>query len=903
MPTPSPSKNPSSRPDPSRASREELLRYFAVDPEIGLTGREADRRRDRTTAKPLFGTTAKPFPQCLLAVLREPVLWILVAVSLIALFFHRVALGMVCFVLTCAHVFLCAFLLYRAGRVDATMQRAYDAPLARVRRSKRPVRIGADAVVPGDILLIYPGDLIPADCRLLRTEHFSVSERELDAANPNRPAHTLDKDADFLPEEPPKGRVSPPHMVYAGAIAESGFALALVVAVGDRTHLGGLLGEIRPAHGTRGSDVCKSVARVSTLCSIVLAILIIPLVAIGIFTLRDRFELLDLFLCAVSLAVLGLCEHTVARYAYLTGAIRRDAATARDADNTADIRDDTDAEKLTTMTDLLLLGSAALHDGLSHPETLFVTGRHAVTEYRCDRPDADAEAAFAVEMLFLWHYGRATLPSAVGFDSQGMFRHVDEMLPFLCDWSGIDAEGLLVKYKDIQPLCGGVSAVVYTPEGNRRLTVALSDTCPDTADGSLRCLFEEARESGFSALLLSVSDESDMAQKGTVRAILTYAPRVSAKTAGWIKSFENAGIRVVSLLSDVSVANTRTLAACGLTDRHSAVGPASDSRRIAAIIQEGVRAFEGCTDREIGDCIRDLRADGHVVGVLSVDARDAAHLHAADVAITCSPSLYAYAENDFLRPIDDVSRAADGAPNSDRADDLCRRRANVVVRRARVTGGGLGGVRTALLASDRMATVVSAAARYLFLANALRLVCVLLAGIFGLLPIPAPLLLLSGFAVDTAVLLSLRHIPPASAPLRRRSMSAGLDTPWLTGKTELICLSATAALPWLVALIARLAGAGIDGGLAAYAMLSMVALQTAVYTTLRPRRDGSGKRRTDRTYAVTLLLLVLIYIATLAAALGTGLHPLYAILVPPIPALLYILITLLLAKWSGRSKK
>ena len=74
-----PSSAPSSgrRPDPATATQEELFSYLAVDPTTGLSGREADRRRDRAATRPLFTTTARPFSRCLMATLREPVLWIM----------------------------------------------------------------------------------------------------------------------------------------------------------------------------------------------------------------------------------------------------------------------------------------------------------------------------------------------------------------------------------------------------------------------------------------------------------------------------------------------------------------------------------------------------------------------------------------------------------------------------------------------------------------------------------------------------------------------------------------------------------------------------------------------------------------------------------------------------------
>ncbi len=856
MSNPSIESNTTRRPESATASREEWLAYLATDPDRGLSGREADRRRDRSAARPLFTTTARRFATCLVAALREPVLWILLSVSLIALFFDRTALGLASLALTAGHTLLCAYLLYRAERVDGSMQRAYDAPLARVLRAGRVCRVGAEAVVPGDILLIYEGDLVPADCRLLRTEHFAVSERELDATDPGRPRCRLEKDAEFVASDPVSPRLSPSHMVYAGAVAESGFAVAVAIAVGSDTHIGRLMGGIRPAHGGRRPAVIKATAKIASMTSVTLAILLIPLVVVGIFTLGDRYEFFDIFLSALALATLALCEHTVAKFAYLSAAIRREAATARDSINTADIRTAADVERLSEMTDILLLDTSALHDGIAHPVELRTAGKR----YRCDMPEADDDAAAAVELLFLWQYGRAPVSATSDRRTDAALR---TLIPSLCEWAGTDTDALLVKYKDIFPEGGSVSATVSTAAGNERMTVTVTG---------------ETDAEGLSCLDVLCSRASE---KESLCAVLIYAPHTCPKTAGWIKNMESAGIRVSALLTEGSPAHIRTLSAVGLCERHPACRPNPD-RVLADRIDGGVRAFVGCTDSEIETCIRDLQSRGRTVGVLSVDGRDISHLNAADVALTCSPSLFVHAESDFIRPVEGETRTvADGLPMSDCATDLGRRRADVVVRRATSAGGGLGGVRMALLTADRTSEATAAASAYLFLANALRLLTVILSLIFGLCPIPVPVLMLSGWGLDTLVLFFLSRLSLNTAISPRRTPNATLDRPWYTHRVRLICLSLTATLPWAVAFVARLLAADIGGGMAGYALICLAVQQIAVYLSLRPRRR-------DRGSASASLILTLVYVGALAASLAMGLHPLYAILVPPIPAMLYI---------------
>ena len=127
--------------NPATASVEELLTHLATDPAAGLSPKEAERRLNASAAKPLYATHARSFADCVKAVSREPALWLLLAVSLISLFFDRVTLGLVCLLLGLGNTALSAFFLYRASAVDAAMA-AYDAPLCRVLRGRRICRVG-----------------------------------------------------------------------------------------------------------------------------------------------------------------------------------------------------------------------------------------------------------------------------------------------------------------------------------------------------------------------------------------------------------------------------------------------------------------------------------------------------------------------------------------------------------------------------------------------------------------------------------------------------------------------------------------------------------------------------------------------------------------------------------------
>lgn len=892
--------------NPATASLEELLSHLAVDPSSGLSRKEAERRLSASAAGPLYRASARPFHACLKKVLRDPALWLLLAVAAISLFFDRVALGLVCLLLAGGNAVLCGFFLWRADRIDASFA-AYDAPLCRVLRGRRIHRVGASEIVRGDILVFYPGDMIPADCRLLRTDDFTVSEREI-STDPDRPSVSLTKDAGATPESAGNFRFSPVNMVFAGGVCETGFAIAVAVAVGTETHLGGLTGGLSSPHGGRIPALFKKGSHPLSLYNLGLLCLILPVTAIGIFTLGSRYELLDIFLSALALASVTLTEHILAKGLFLNATLRRAAAKDRDTVNSVDIKSATAPERLTEITDLFLVGTAALHDGKDHAETLLLGDRL----YHIDRPEADDEVRTVAEYLYLYRHGLLAYPSA-GQQEEGSVT-ADTLITLadaVAEWAEIDTDALLVRAKEPRAEANGISAIFPAPEGNRRVTVMVTAdfervrSCRNCIRNGLAVPMEEAdrselyrayreaiRTGRHGLFLVTVA-----AGESTVRALLTYAPHTCRKTAGAIKSLESAGIRVAVFLRDGSDVSLRALSECGLTENHPP--RAADRTPAVSYLDEGIRAFTACDTDYILIAVQALKEKGRTVAVLSVDQEDTPLLAAADLAVTCAPSIYASAESGHpvlfsnAASMRDPLAAPDGTPDSAMATDLCRRRADVVVRRTASDGGGVIGLRRAILRADLYQESVKRIFGYLLLSQAARLCLTVLPLLLGLSALTAPTLLVSGLCVDLLVLLSAAALPLPSTPKERSPVEDALKSPLATHRNGLIAVAVAAVIPTLIAAVCHYLTSGMGGDPARFLMLCLLGLQSAVYRL-------SPLPRRERSVFFTMLTLVMTYVAALAVALTSGLGLLWSLALPLLSPVLYSAVKLILDHLTAR---
>lgn len=873
--------------NPATATVEEVLTHLATDPASGLSHKEAERRLAASMTGPLYRTRPRSLATCVRTVLREPALWLLLAVSVICLFFDRVFLGLVCLLLGLGQTALSAAFLHRSDSVDAVMA-AYDAPVSRVLRGRRICRVGASELVRGDILLLHPGDMVPADCRLLRTDGFVVSEREIDTT-PDRPSHRLEKDAAALPDTVGNFRLSPVNMVFAGGVVEEGFAIAVTVAVGSETHVGGLTGGLESPRATRLPTLHKKAARWLSTYNLFLIFLILPVTAIGIFTLGDRYDLLDIFLAALAVASVTLTEHVLAKGCFINATLRRKAATERDTVNSADLKSSVDPEMLTKVTDLILVGSAALHDGQCHADTLYMGDQL----YHIDRPEADDEAKTVAEFVYLYRRGLMSYPMAEEWEGGIPSDTLNALADTLSEWAEVDTDALLIRAKDLRAEADGISAVFPTAEGNRRVTVIITSdyetvvSChtryenglllPMT-DGSREKLYRTYREAvhtGRLALFILTRAGKEMA----VRGMLTYAPHTSRKTAGAVKSLENAGVRVSLFLKDQADVDVRAAAECGLTESYPALPLDTSDADAVRLLEEGHRAFTSCTPDRIKECIRTLRERGRTVAVLSVEREDISILNAADVAITCAPALYASAEGGHPRLSggatagQEALSAPDGEAMSRIATDITRRRADIVVRRAASEGGGVVGVRRALLCADHIKNTTDRVFGFLLLSQTARLLILMLSVLLGAGLPSAAAILLSGVGIDLLILFAAVALPYPATPHARRSMEQGISTPHITYWGELVVTTVALCLPVLTAAVCRFCEVEFGGDLSHFLLLCLVGLQLAIYRSLpHPRRESS--------VFFTTMALILVYVAALAVALTAGLYPLWALAIP-----------------------
>ena len=124
---------------------------------------------------------------------------------------------------------------FRAEKAIAALKRM-SVPLVNVRRNGSIEHVSALSLVPGDVVILDTGNVVPADGRVSKSSNLRVQESALTGE-----AESVDKEADLIFSEE-KLLGDRRNMVFSGTIVTYGHGEFLVTATGMQTELGHIAG-------------------------------------------------------------------------------------------------------------------------------------------------------------------------------------------------------------------------------------------------------------------------------------------------------------------------------------------------------------------------------------------------------------------------------------------------------------------------------------------------------------------------------------------------------------------------------------------------------------------------------------------------------------------------------------
>jgi Ca2+-transporting ATPase len=186
---------------------------------------------------------------------------------------------------------------YQAGQAIAALKKMAVSTV-KVRRDDSVQEISSRLLLPGDIVLLETGNLVPADSRLLESVNLRIQEASLTGESESTEKNDQTLGQTDLPIADRR------NMAYMGTVVTYGRGLAVVTETGDQTELGRISTAIQTVP-PQSTPLQKRLDQLGIKLAMITLFLVVLIFGMGLF----RGEALSLmFITAVSLAVAAIPE-------------------------------------------------------------------------------------------------------------------------------------------------------------------------------------------------------------------------------------------------------------------------------------------------------------------------------------------------------------------------------------------------------------------------------------------------------------------------------------------------------------------------------------------------------------------------------------------------------------------
>lgn len=275
----------------------QVLKEMQVDQNNGLTASEAAKRLSEHGPNAFEEKKQKTKFQMFFSQLRDPMIYILFAAVVISAFLREFGDA----VIILAVILLNAIIgTVQESKAEKSLEalKKLSSPIALVRRDGKASEIPAAELVPGDIVILEAGRVVPADLRLISSVNLKIEESALTGESV-----PVQKDADFIAE----GEVTLGdrlNMAYLSTSVAYGRGEGVIVKTGMQTEIGKIAKMINESVDEM-TPLQKRLGDLGKVLGILAVVLCIALFGVALLQGRDVVEML---LTAISLAVAAIPE-------------------------------------------------------------------------------------------------------------------------------------------------------------------------------------------------------------------------------------------------------------------------------------------------------------------------------------------------------------------------------------------------------------------------------------------------------------------------------------------------------------------------------------------------------------------------------------------------------------------
>jgi Mg2+-importing ATPase len=593
---------------------QELLHLLQTTP-AGLTNDEADRRLRLYGPNSLVRESRFAVLFSFFGFFANPLVIILVIASGISLALGEHVGGLIIITIVLFSVLLNFFMEFQARHAVEEIQKQI-ATTAAVMRDGREQELPIAELVPGDIIRLKAGDLVPADARLLDVKDLHLRESVLTGES-----LPVEKTVADLSKEK-HGVADASNSVFLGTAVQTGIGTAVIVCTGKDTACGEIAHRLamRPPE----TEFARGVRHFGMMLTWVTMLLVLFVLLVNIIFHRP---VLESFLFSVALAV-GMTPEMMPMIITVTLA---------------------QGAKRMTRKKVLVKQLAAIEDFgsvdiLCTDKTGTLTEGEIVLDRHVDFQGKDNESV--LQFIYLNSHFEAGIksplddavlkhepPSIVGYDK------VDEV-PFDFNRKRLSVvvqhaeEHLLITKGEAESVFAICEKV--TIDG---VTQPFDDSRRAEAEDTLKKLSADGyRALGVAVLKVEKQDAYTVATEHAM-TLVGFAAFLDPPKEGVLsvlKALKQNGISVVVMTGDNQYVTQKIAHDVGLDPDRIFIGNQVDTMDDAAVAYQAENGaiFARVSPEQKNRVILALKARGHVVGYMGDGINDAPSLHTADVGIS-----------------------------------------------------------------------------------------------------------------------------------------------------------------------------------------------------------------------------------------------------------------------------
>lgn len=588
--------------------------------EAGLTTVEARKRLGQFGSNDPTVVRRTSALQQLLTFVANPLVIILLIASVVTATLGEVVNASIIILMVLLSIALNFFQTFRSQRAVERL-RAGVALTSTVLRDGQWVELPRRELVPGDIIRLRAGDLVPADARLIEVNGLHVQQAAL--TGESMPVEKIAQDRPAAPQ----GLADATNMVFLGTSVVSGTATALITVTGRATAFGDIA--VRLAARPPETEFERGIRRFGFLIMRTIFFLVLFMFVVSLPFHRQPLETL---LFAVALAV-GLTPEFLPMITTVTlaqGASRL-------------------AKQKVIVKNLAAMQNFGSIDILCSDKTGTLTSGNMALDKYLDPFGAPSDQVLLYAYLNSFHETgiKSPLDTAIlqrsSLDIQA-YRKVRE-IPF-------DFER-----RRLSIVVAEKSGPLLITKGAPESVIDLCSECevdgqcrPFDAGARTQCTatYQQLSEQGFRVLAVayrrmpiresySVADEKDM----TLLGFLTFSDPPLEDAAEVVEALRRDGVEVKILTGDNELVARHVCEQVGLNVGRIVLGEELDHMSDAALthVAEQTSVFARVSPAQKNRIILALKHRSHVVGFMGDGINDAPSLHAADVGVSVSSAV------------------------------------------------------------------------------------------------------------------------------------------------------------------------------------------------------------------------------------------------------------------------